>query len=77
MAINAEVSRNTNENSMGVLRRFTRRVQETGVLPRVRSIRYAERTESDYTRRKNKLKQLGRRAALQKQIKLGKVQPRS
>lgn len=73
MATNVEVVRNPNENTLGVLRRFTKKVQGSGVLPRVRSIRYASRTLSPYKVKKKTLKSLARKAEVAKLIKLGKM----
>lgn len=73
MAINVEVVKVGTENSMGVLRRFTKRVQGSGVLPRVRSLRYKERNQSVGTRKKMTLKKLNRRKEVDLQIKLGKM----
>ena len=50
-SVNIEVTKGPNENNLSVLRRFTKRVQAAGVLPRVRSKRYSERTPSENTRR--------------------------
>ena len=46
--VNAEVQKKPNENSQNLIRRFTRRVQGTGLVRRVRSVRYAERNKSPY-----------------------------
>jgi hypothetical protein len=71
--INAEVQKTGTENPMSVLKRFTRRVQGSGVLPRIRSIRYAKRAESRYVRKKRALKVLVRRAEREHLLKLGKI----
>lgn len=73
MASNVEVTKKKNESSLSIIKRFTRRVQESGVLPRVRSIRYAERVKSDYVKRKKRLAVLTRAANYQKLFKLGKI----
>ncbi len=73
--INVQIERGANENSTGVLRKFTKRVQEAGILNRVRGIRYHERSPSDYTRKKMALKRIGKKAVLEKAIKDGKVRP--
>lgn len=73
MSINAEVVKNNNENNLAILRRFTKRVQGAGVLPRVRSLRYATRKLSPYVRQKKTLKAIGKREQVQEQIKLGKL----
>ena len=56
MAINVEVVKTGTENSIAVLRRFTKRVQGSGILPRVRSLRYKDRNKSPATRKKITLK---------------------
>ncbi len=73
MATNVEVVKTGTENSMGVLRRFTKRVQGSGILPRVRSIRYKNRNKSPGTRKKMTLKKLNRRKEVDLLIKLGKM----
>jgi ribosomal protein S21 len=73
MSINVEINRNPNENTLSVLRRFTKKVQGAGILPRVRSIRYASRVLSPYKVKKKTLKSLARKAEVQQLIKLGKM----
>jgi ribosomal protein S21 len=70
--INVEIQKNGTENAMGVLKRFTKRVQGSGVLNRVRGLRYAERSPSRYVRKKRALKGLRRRTEIAELIKLGK-----
>jgi ribosomal protein S21 len=71
--INVEVTKNNNENALGILRRFTKRVQGSGVLPRVRSIRYETRTLSAYKTKMKTLTSLKKRANIAELIKLGKM----
>lgn len=71
--INAEVEKNNNESNVNLIKRFTRKVQGAGILPRVRSIRYASRAQSKYVRKKMALKALTRRLEIEKLIKLGKI----
>ncbi len=73
MMTNAEVVRNDDENNVNVLRRFTKRVQGSGVLNRVRSVRFFERTPSKYKRKAGALKRISRRDAWNEFAKLGKV----
>ena len=73
MAINIEVERNSNENSVNLIKRFTRRVQGSGILPRVRSIRYTERQPSKYTKKKRALKSIQNREKINELIKMGKM----
>jgi ribosomal protein S21 len=71
--INIQVEKNSNENNINLLRRFTKRVQGAGILNRVRGLRYAERTPSPYTKKKRALKTLRRRSEMDELIKLGKI----
>lgn len=71
--INAEVVKTGNENNVNIIRRFTKKVQGSGVLPRVRSIRYAERKMSPYVRKKKTLKVLRKREEIAEMIKMGKM----
>lgn len=73
MAINADITRKKNENNLSVLKRFTRRVQSAGVLPKVRSLRYDTRTPSQNVRKKQRLESLARKSKIDELIKLGKI----
>ena len=72
--VNAEVVKAGNENSVNLIRRFTKRVQGSGVLPRVRSLRYSTRKQSEYVKKKKTLKTLKRREEVADLIKMGKMQ---
>ena len=71
--INIEVEKNNNENNLSLLRRFTKRVQGSGILPRVRSIRYNSRKLSAYKVKKKTLKSIKRKKEVAELIKLGKM----
>lgn len=73
MAVNVEVKKNKNENNMSVIKRFTRRVQESGVLPKVRSNRWLLRKPSAYRRKNDKLTRIEKKEHILEQIKLGKM----
>lgn len=73
MAINAEVKKKDNENNSGILRRFTKKIQGSGIIPRVRSLRYNERGLSPFKRKKKTLKALRYAENMEEQIKLGKI----
>ncbi|HEY0221108.1 MAG TPA: hypothetical protein VGC58_02700 [Candidatus Paceibacterota bacterium] len=73
MITNVEVVKSNNENNVNLIRRFTKRVQGSGVLPRVRSIRYSGRKMSEYVKKKKTLKVLKRREEVTELIRLGKM----
>lgn len=72
--INVNIEKNTTESAASVLRRFTKKVQESGVLNRVRSTRYTLRTLSDYKKKKGALERLRRQKERESLLKLGKLQ---
>lgn len=74
MATNVEVEKNNNESSANVIRRFTKRVQGAGIIPKVRGGRYYARVKNRNVQRASKLKKLERSAVYEKLVKLGKVQ---
>ncbi len=74
MASNVQVEKNQNESSANVIRRFTKRMQGSGVIPRVRKLRYYTRVKSENVRQKQRLLKLERGAVYEKELKLGKVQ---
>lgn len=71
--VNAEVKKNNNENAISLIRRFTKRVQGSGVIPRVRSIRYNKRKDNHSRMKKNALVVLGMRKEYELLDKLGKL----
>lgn len=73
MSVNVEINRNNNETSLSILRRFTKRVQGAGILPRVRSLRYHERVKSENVRKNKKLAKLKSWDEKLELIKLGKI----
>jgi len=72
-SVNIEVVKGQNENNLSVLRRFTKRVQGAGILPRVRSKRYSERVKSTNVRRAKTLDYLKKKEVTAELVKLGKV----
>lgn len=68
-----EVKKNTNESNMNLVRRFSRKVQESGIIQKVKSKRYNKRAESKVKVKAAALKKLARRKNQEKLFKLGKV----
>ena len=73
MATNVEVSKNEKDNNLGLIRKFTKRVQGSGILTRLRSRRYSSRKLSEYVKKKKTLKRLSERARIRELIKMGKM----
>lgn len=76
MATNIKINKKENENNSNLLRRFTRRFQESGIGAKVKGMKFAERKKSPLLKKKSKLNKLSRRAVIDEQIKLGKISER-
>ncbi len=76
MAINIQVEKNANESTSNLIRRFTKRLQNAGIVPKVRNGRYYERLKSSNSDRKAKLRRLKRKETYDELVKLGKVAER-
>ena len=73
LMINVEVTKQGTENTMGTIRRFTKRVQGSGVLRRARAIRYYKRSESKYVKKIAALNKISKRNKFNELVKLGKI----
>ncbi len=67
------VSKNPNENNASVLRRFSRKIQESGIIYKVKNSRYNERVESKLKVKRATLKRLAKRKVNEKLRKMGKI----
>ncbi len=74
MATNVEVKKNNQESTANLIRRFTKRVQGSGVLNRLRKHRYYDRGKSPLVHRARKLIKLENKVKYEKLLKLGKIQ---
>ena len=68
-----EVRKNPNENNSSVLRRFSRKIQESGIIRKVKGSRYSQRKESKLKVKKSALKRMARRREIEHLRKLGKM----
>lgn len=68
-----EVKKNTNESNMNLIRRFSRKVSESGIIQKVKSKRYNERAESKVKVKIAALKKIAKRKDALKMQKLGKA----
>lgn len=73
MAINVEITKNNNENSASVLRRFMKKVRGAGFLQEVRNRRYFTRKPSALRRKNSKIVILERKATYDESVKMGTV----
>ncbi len=68
-----QVTKNQSENNASLLRRFSRRIMESGIIQKVKGKRYSERGASKLSLKNKALKRLAKRKANEKLRKLGKI----
>ncbi len=71
--ITIEVTREPNESSSSVLRRFSKKVQSSNIIREVKALKAATRTQSHFKKKKSALNRLTRRAEIERLKKLGKL----
>lgn len=71
--INAEVQKSGSESALSVIRKFSRRVQGTGLIQTVRGARYYARATSKTVSKKRALKRIKRQENYRDLIKEGKI----
>lgn len=71
--INVEVQKTGSESSLSILRRFSKRVQGSGVLNKVRKGRYNVRSQSSLKKKLSTLKLIERNRERERLAKLGKL----
>ncbi len=67
-----EVKKAANESNMTLVRRFSRRVQEAGIVRTVKGLRYNERAPSKLDRKISALNRIKRGKEIERLKKLGK-----
>lgn len=73
--INVEVQRHGNENVLGLMRRFSRKVQGAGIIKHVRGLRYFSRKTSGTQVKKDALARMEKTALYHELIKQGREIP--
>ncbi len=71
-----EIKKQDRENAQSLVRRFSRRLKNSGILIRARSMRFRDRPESAFTKRKAALRRIEKRAEYEHLSKLGLIQER-
>lgn len=76
MATNVDIKKTKNDNNLGLLRKFSRKVKQSGVLQKKRSLRYFDRNVSDFKKKANALNKIEKRAEYEHKEKMGLLKPR-
>jgi len=71
--VNAEVTKTGAESALSTIRKFTRRVQGTGLVQTARKRRYYERPKSRAVAKKRALKRIQKREDYRRNVKEGKI----
>lgn len=77
MAVNVSVEKHGTENSMSLIRRFTKRVQGAGIVRRVKGNRYRLRVQSKGKRKISALTRVAKRAKAVEMEKMGLAEPKT
>ncbi len=68
-----EVKKNHNENNASLVRRFSRKMQESRNIPKAKSLRFNLRTPSKLAVKQNALRKIEKRKEREHLRKLGKI----
>lgn len=68
-----EVIKSNNESNASLIRRFTKRIQGSGVVKVARKLRYNERTKSELKKKREALKKIAKKDEYERLKKLGKI----
>ncbi len=70
---NVEIKKTGHENAISLVRRFSRKMQESGIIQKVKGQRYSQRGLSKLSQKNMALRRLTRRAEVERLKKLGKM----
>lgn len=76
MATNVDIKKTKNDNNLGLLRKFSRKVKISGVLQKKRSLRYFDRNDSDFKKKENALNKIEKRKEYEHKEKMGLLKPK-
>ena len=68
-----EIRKQEKETTANLLRRFSRKVRESGVLEKVRSLQFKKRPSSKKTKKEMALRRIGRQKKIEYLKKIGKI----
>ncbi len=69
-----EVKKSENESTIGLIKRFTKKIKESGILPLARNLRFRSRPKSDLRKKKEAIKKVQRKKKIDYLRKLGKIE---
>ena len=72
-AIRVEVRKKGSESTVSMLRRFSRRIRDTGMIRKLKGDRFYTRPKSELVKKEGALRRMKRREEFVKLYKLGKI----
>lgn len=75
--ITVSVTKKGTENTQSLLRRFSKRVQTSGVVRRAKGIRFHARTLSNTKKRNSALRRIANQEEREEKERMGLIQPRT
>jgi ribosomal protein S21 len=69
-----EVKKSENESTIGLIKRFTKKIKESGILSSARYLRFRNRPKSDLRKKKEAIKKVQRKKKIDYLRKLGKIE---
>jgi len=69
-----EIKKNKNESTINLIRRFTKKVQGSGILKRVRQLQFRNRPKSELRKKKEAIKRAKTKKRMDYLRKLGKIE---
>ncbi len=76
MATNVDVKKTKKDNNLGMIRKFSRKMKQSGVLRKKRSLRFFERELSEFKKKSNALIKIKKTKEYNRNIKMGTIAPR-
>jgi hypothetical protein len=73
MATNVDVKRKKKDSNMNLIRSFSRKMKQSGVLRKKRSKRFFERASSDYRKKMDALMKITKTKKYEKDLKMGVI----
>lgn len=73
MTENVNVIKKKNEHPGALLKKFSQLFRSSGVLPRVKAVKFNERKNSKFKRKKEKLRKMAKLKIRERQKKLGQI----
>ncbi|MFW0870871.1 MAG: hypothetical protein ACKKL4_00185 [Patescibacteria group bacterium] len=73
MATNVHIHKRDNENATQVLKRFTMQVRSSGVVSKLKSLKFQEREPSNLKRKQQALRRINKQVERDHLRKLGKI----